>query len=178
MSSRGGWYVGLAGGAAVPTGTISDFYKSGFDVNVPIGWQSQNSILGFRIDLGYSRFNGREAGTSGLTSQPDDPSIWSGAANLTLDLVRWGENRRGSLYLVGGGGVYRFTDFFNSDRTDDAVTSPFEGDLVTKGGLTGGAGLAFPIGGSSVFVESRYTNVYTAGDDTRWVPVVVGLKWR
>jgi len=85
MSSRGGWYVGLAGGAAVPTGTISDFYKSGFDVNVPIGWQSQNSILGFRIDLGYSRFNGREAGTSGLTSQPDDPSIWSGAA-------RWGSS--------------------------------------------------------------------------------------
>ena len=145
---------------------------------MPIGWQSQNSILGFRIDLGYSRFNGREAGTSGLTSQPDDPSIWSGAANLTLDLVRWGENRRGSLYLVGGGGVYRFTDFFNGDRSDNAVTSPFEGDPVTKGGLTGGAGLAFPIGGSSVFVESRYTNVYTAGDDTRWVPVVVGLKWR
>ena len=48
----------------------------------------------------------------------------------------------------------------------------------TKGGVTGGAGLAFPIGGASLFVESRYTNVYTQGEDTRWVPIVLGLKWR
>jgi hypothetical protein len=46
------------------------------------------------------------------------------------------------------------------------------------GANTGGAGLAFPIGGTSLFVESRYTTAYTEGEQTRWVPVVVGLKWR
>ena len=113
-----------------------------------------------------------------LTFQPDDPNIWSGTANLTLDLLRFGESRRGALYLVGGGGVYRFTNFFSGNRTDNEVQSAFEGKPTTKGGITGGAGLAFPIGGASLFVESRYTNAYTEGENTKWVPIVLGLKWR
>jgi len=177
-SRRGGWYLGLGGGPNIPTGTVNDFYKPGFNVQVPIGYQPLSSPLGFRVDLGYSRFNGREAGTNGLTAQPDDPNIWSATANLTLDLMRFGAERRGAFYLVGGGGVFRFTDFFNTDRSDNDVASAFQGSPVTKAGLTGGAGLAFPIGSTSLFVESRYTTAYTEGEQTRWVPVVVGLKWR
>jgi len=175
---RGGWYVGLGGGAAVPTGTISDFYKPGFGVTVPIGWQPTTSAFGIRFDLGYSRFNGRSAGTNGLSFQPDDPNIFSATGNLTLDLVKFGESRRGALYLVGGGGVYRFTDFFSGDRSDNDTESAFQGTPTTKGGLTGGAGLAFPIGGASLFVETAYTTAYTEGNNTRWVPVMFGLKWR
>ena len=175
---KSGFYVGLGGGPNIPTGTINDVYKTGFNVTVPIGWQPMNSPFGLRLDLSYARLNGRSAGENGLTSQPDDPNIWSAAANATLDLVRFGESRRGALYLVGGGGFYRFTDFFNTDRSDNDPESAFEGDPVTKGGVTGGAGLAFPIGGTSFFVESRYTNVFTDGDNTKWVPVVIGLKWR
>ena len=175
---RGGFYFGLGGGPNIPTGTVEDVYKTGFNVTVPIGYQPLSSPLGFRVDLGYSRFNGREAGTNGLTAQPDDPNIWSATANLTLDLMRFGAEKRGALYLVGGGGVFRFTDFFNTDRSDNDVESAFEGSPVTKAGLTGGAGLAFPIGRSSLFLESRYTTAYTEGEQTRWVPVVIGLKWR
>ena len=175
---RGGWYLGLGGGPNIPTGTVNDFYKAGFNVHVPIGYQPLSSPLGFRIDLGYSRLNGRSAGVNGLVAQPDDPNIWSATANLTLDVLRFGESKRGALYLVGGGGVYRFTDFFNTDRSDNDVESAFEGSPVTRGGVTGGGGLAFPIGGASLFVESRYTNAFTKGDNTRWVPVIVGLKWR
>lgn len=175
---RGGWYMGLAGGASVPTGAVNDFYKTGFGVEVPIGYQPVSSPLGFRVDLGYSRFNGRPAGTNGLLAQPDDPNIWSATANLTLDLLKFGAERRGALYLVGGGGVFRFTDFYNSDRSDNDFTSAFQGTPTTKGGLTGGAGLSIPIGPSSLFVESRYTTAYTTGEQTRWVPVVLGLKWR
>jgi hypothetical protein len=175
---RSGWYLGLGAGPNVPTGAVNDFYKTGFNVEMPIGYQPMSSPLGFRLDLGYSRFNGRPAGTNGLTAQPDDPNIWSATANLTLDLMRFGAERRGALYLVGGGGVFRFTDFYNTDRSDNDVSSAFQGSPVTKGGLTGGAGLAFPVGGASLFVESRYTSAYTEGEETRWVPVVIGLKWR
>jgi len=175
---RSGWYLGLGAGPNVPTGAVNDFYKTGFNVEVPIGYQPMRSPLGFRIDLGYSRFNGRDAGTNGLTAQPDDPNIWSATANLTLDLMKFGQERRGALYLVGGGGVFRFTDFMSTDRSDNDVSSAFQGSPVTKGGLTGGAGLSLPVGGASLFVESRYTTAYTQGEETRWVPVVIGLKWR
>ena len=172
---RGSWYLGLGAGPNVPMGAVEDVYKTGFNVTVPIGWQPQGSPLGLRFDLSYGRLNGRD---DLGTSQPDDPSIWSGTANATLDLFRFGESRRGALYVVGGGGVYRFTDFNNSDRSDNDPESAFEGEPVTKGGLTGGAGLSFPIGGSSLFLESRYTNVFTDGENTRWVPIVIGFKWR
>ena len=175
---RSGFYFGLGGGPNIPTGTAEDIYKTGFNVTVPIGWQPMNSPFGLRLDLGYSRFNGRSAGENGLTSQPDDPNIWSATANATLDVVRFGESRRGALYLVGGGGVFRFTDFNNFDRSDNDPESALEGEPVTKGGLTGGAGLAFPIGGSSLFVESRYSTAYTEGENMKWVPVVIGFKWR
>ena len=175
---RGSFYIGLGGGPNIPTGTIEDVYKTGFNVTVPIGWQPMNSPFGLRLDLGYARLNGRSIGENGLTSQPDDPNIWSATANATLDLIRWGENRRGALYLVGGGGVYRFTEFFNSDRSDNDPESAFEGEPVTKGGVTGGAGLSFPIGGTSLFVESRYTTAFTDGENTTFVPVIIGLKWR
>src|SRR5688572_6232304 len=172
---RGSWYFGLGGGPNVPVGTVEDVYKTGFNVTVPIGWQPMESAFGIRFDLSYSRLNGRD---DLGTAQPDDPNIWSATANATLDLIRFGESRRGALYLVGGGGLYRFTDFYNTDRSDNEPESAFEGNPVTKGGLTGGAGLAFPIGGTSLFVESRYTNAFTDGENTRWVPVVIGLKWR
>ena len=177
-SRRGSFYFGLGGGPNVPTGSAEDIYKTGFNVTVPLGWQPMNSPFGLRLDLGYSRFNGRSAGENGLTSQPDDPNIWSATMNATLDLLRFGESKRGALYLVGGGGVFRFTDFNNFDRTDNEPESSLKGEPVTKGGLTGGAGLAFPIGGSSLFVESRYTNAYTDGENVKWVPVVIGFKWR
>jgi len=175
---RSGWYLGLGAGASVPTGVVNDFYKTGFNVEAPIGYQPVSSPLGFRIDLGYSRFNGRDAGTNGLLAQPVDPNIWSATANLTLDLVKFGQARRGALYLVGGGGVYRFTNFYDTNRSSSDFTSAFEGTPTTKGGVTGGAGLAMPIGGTSLFVESRYTTAHTQGEETRWVPVVIGLKWR
>jgi len=175
---RSGWYLGLGAGASVPTGVVNDFYKSGFTVQVPIGYQPVSFPLGFRVDLGYSRFNGRDAGTNGLLAQPADPNIWSATANLTLDLLKFGQERRGSLYLVGGGGVFRFTNFYDTNRSSNDFTSAFEGTPTTKGGVTGGAGLAVPIGGSSLFVESRYTSAYTQGEETRWVPVIIGLKWR
>ena len=175
---KGSFYFGLGGGPNIPTGTLNDVYKAGFNVNVPIGWQPMNSPFGLRLDLGYSRLNGRSVGENGLTAQPDDPNIWSATANATLDLLRFGESRRGALYLVGGGGFFRFTDFYNTDRSDNDAESAFKGDPVTKGGLTGGAGLAFPIGGTSLFVESRYTTAFTEGENTKWVPIVFGLKWR
>jgi hypothetical protein len=175
---RGGFYFGLGGGPNIPTGTVEDVYKTGFNVTVPIGWQPIGSPFGLRLDLGYARLNGRSPSETGLSAQPDDPNIWSATANATLDLIRWGESRRGALYLVGGGGLFRFTDFYNFDQSDNDPESAFKGDPVTKAGLTGGAGLAFPIGGTSFFVESRYTTADTDGTNTKWVPIVIGLKWR
>src|SRR5204863_100855 len=73
MQNHGGFYLGFAAGATVPTGTIGDFYKSGWGAYVPLGWQPMSSPLGVRVDLGYARFSGRDPGSTGLSFTPDNP---------------------------------------------------------------------------------------------------------
>ena len=75
---RGGWYLGLGGGPNVPTGTVNDFYKTGFNVRsadrLSAGEQparASASISATRVSTAAT------PGTNGLTAQPDDPNIWS-----------------------------------------------------------------------------------------------------
>ena len=177
MMMRGPWYLGLSAGPNVPIGDAADVYKAGFNVTVPIGWQPQGSPFGLRLDLSYSRFNGKELGAGASRFQADDPNIWSATVNATLDLVRWGLDQRGSLYVVGGGGAHRFSDFAETGF-DGEEDNALKGEAFTKAGLSAGGGIAFPIGGASLFVESRWVTAFTENNNTNWVPIIVGLKWR
>ena len=40
--------------------------------------------------------------------------------------------------------------------------------------ISGGAGVDYQIGGTSVFVEGRYE---MAGDDRSMIPFMVGMRW-
>ena len=73
------------------------------------------------------------------------------------------------------------------DPNDEANES-----TITKFGVSGGAGLEFGIGRSSLFLESRIVNAYTGRDDSpsfdnafgsrsttvRWVPLILGVTIR
>ncbi len=208
MRSRGmfggsGWYIGLAGGASAPTGDLKTIgYTTGYQVAVPIGWQSQNKVLGARVDLGYSQFNGGSYAVVPTAGSPallvnEDPKIYSAVLNATLRFPLNASHSTG-FYLLGGGGVYSFRNFGMgsalSSYLGNDVTNPLTADnktSITKWGVDGGAGLDFGIGAASLYVESRLVNVYanrnnptadamlgTTNDQLRWVPIVLGVKFR
>ncbi len=206
MRSRrlgGGWYIGLAGGPNAPTGDLKTIgYTTGYQVGVPVGWQSQNKVLGARVDLGFSQFNGGSYAVVPTAGSPavlvnEDPRIYSAVLNATLRFPL-NQSHSTGFYLLGGGGVYNFRNFGMgsalSGYLGNDVTNPLTADnksSITKWGVDGGAGLDFGIGAASLYIESRLVNVYanrnnptadallgTTNDQLRWVPIVLGVKFR
>lgn len=198
----GSFYIGFAGGAASPIGGVKDLgYDSGLNLSVPIGWHNPSSMLGLRLMLSYSQWNGSPYTTGGpspiVLSNPD-PKVYSAEMNLNLRFP-FNERKTSSLYFVGGGGLYMFNNLGQSsalgaylgndvlDPNDEAIESS-----IRKWGVNGGAGLEFGIGTSSLFLESRIVNVYSGRDDdlgfdnafgrrgttVRWVPLVLGFTIR
>jgi hypothetical protein len=200
-----GWYVGIGAGASAPTNDFKNLgYNSGFNVHVPIGWHRPNSALGIRFDVNYNRFSGRSfTGSapigSAVTLQNPNPQVLSATANITLatplSLLR---NVR--LYGVGGGGIYHFRSFGGNSALggflgNDVLQSnePNNKDTRNKLGVQAGGGLDWTVGTSSVYLESRFVNIFADRDDDvafrdffgsnrssslRWVPIVLGVKIR
>jgi hypothetical protein len=186
MSGRfgNGFYIGLGGGASLPQGTFNDWYKSGWNVNVPFGWQSTTNPLGVRFDVGYNRLSGRDFDFGVLGSgSTRDPQIWSGLVDLKLDLPLGTSAWRPKLYALGGGGVHYFRNFtsdFNRSAgtgTGTALQTELDGSSQTKFGLNGGAGFSFGVGQADLFLEARYTSVFTSGKNTNYVPIVAGITF-
>ena len=55
----GKFFVGIAAGASIPSGAIYNGYNPGWNVTIPISWDSYTGPLGLRLDLGYDRLTPR-----------------------------------------------------------------------------------------------------------------------
>jgi hypothetical protein len=157
----GGWYFNLGAGASMPMGDFDDMYGTGFNVTGSVGWHPTESAFGIRFDASYDRLNGEDP--PGAVPMLEDASIFSGLGEVTLRIPRaLGLNP----YIVGGGGVYRFSDYGGSSESQ------------TEWGWNAGGGLRFGWGFTSLFVEARYMSVGTPGDRAEWVPIILGITFR
>jgi hypothetical protein len=162
-----GFYIGIGGGGTMPTGDFADPYNMGWNVTVPIGYQSMTTPWGARLDLSFNKINGDTFGGTDF----EDGNIWSAMLDLT---AQWPVGGTGTgFYLVGGGGLHHFRDF--DIRTSSTSTTQLEDQ--TKFGVNGGAGISFGFGATDLFVEARYVNVFTDGSDAQYVPIVLGLRF-
>jgi hypothetical protein len=198
----GSFYIGLAAGAASPTGDVEDLgYDSGMNISIPIGWHNPASLFGFRLMLNYNQFNGgpfTTGGTSPVVLSNPDPKVYSAELNLNMRFP-FNARKTSSLYLVGGGGLYMFRNFGQGSALGaylgNDVLDPEDSaneSTINKWGVNGGAGLEFGIGTSSIFLESRLVNVFAGRDDeptfdsilgergtsVRWVPLILGFTIR
>ena len=152
--AKGDVYFRLGAGVSLPQSSFADNFKQGFNVTGSLGWHKWNSPIGLRADVGYDRFN-----VKGPLS--DNVNIWSGLGEVTLKIPNV---LAVSPYLVAGGGLYRFSDYGT-------------GEAVTKGGWNAGGGITFGVGAAKLFIESRYMNVSTEGESTKYVPVILGFSF-
>jgi len=200
-----GWYLGVSGGSAMPNGQFKELgYDNGWGVNVPIGYHARNHLLGMRLDLGYSQFQGNSflgTGTGGapLTLTNNSPKVLSATLNMTARLPL-NQSRSIALYGVGGGGLYQFRDFGPTSALsgflgNDVLTPSSTTAKATRNewGAQAGAGIDFGVGPASLFLESRLVNVFAdradenlfssvfgngRGKNVRWVPIVLGVTFR
>lgn len=173
-----GLWLGVAGGATVPIGNLHDGgYDTGWNVTVPIGWQSSSTPWGLRLDLSYDRLNGSTLAAAPVSVTLSDANIWSGALDLTLQFP-FGSSGS-SFYLMGGGGIHHFTDVGSDNGAaiiDGVALSSSANRSLTKAGVNGGAGFNFGFGRAKLFLESRFVSVFTQGKNSNYVPIILGVR--
>ncbi|MGQ0650114.1 MAG: hypothetical protein ACT4P7_21395 [Gemmatimonadaceae bacterium] len=186
LFGNSGFYVGVGSGGNFTMGALhDDGYGRGGNVAFPIGWNKRGKMLGFRGELALQTFEGRAVG--GFTNP--DPGLNSVVAMLALHFP-FNQARTHNVYVMGGGGAYKFKDIGTESALNEHV-GPVAGGLlksssVTKAGITGGVGAEFHIlGATSLFAETRLTNVFAekgtvaaSSGSLRWVPVTIGLQFR
>jgi hypothetical protein len=195
MRRYGSFYVGIGGGAGIPTESISNAYNTGYTVAVPIGWDSPLSPLGFRVDLGYTRFDARQTFRNGpvvivdgttFTALPAtaDPQIWSALANLKLRVPFFGNffGPTSGIYAIGGGGVNHFrhynTTFARTNPQFDTTATASTTESLTRLALDAGGGISWGVGLAEVFLESRYVTTFMPNERASYVPIILGVTFR
>jgi opacity protein-like surface antigen len=199
-----GFYMGVAAGAVKPTGNFQNLgYNSGLNVNVPIGYHVQNQLLGLRVDLGYATFRGKDftgdlVDGSRLVLSNNNPKVLSATANLTAHLPLTASKNL-NLYGVTGAGIYQFRTFGSKTAlggffgNDVQSTSAEFQSVRNKLGAQFGAGLEYAVGPAAIYVESRIVNIFAnrkndvafndffganAGQNLRWMPLMIGMNFR
>jgi len=149
--------LGVSGGMAVPTGNGSTNVKNGVGGRGFLLLQLPGGFPALRFDLGYQRFNLKNAllGQEGAEPLGSTGSnrILSGVGGLTINLLH-GPVRP---YLTAGIGAFQIKTTVDSTSPGSGPTSHSDFNF----GIDGGAGLAVSLGRISAFTEGRVENVYT-----------------
>jgi hypothetical protein len=149
----------LGGGVGVPLGTFDDLVKIGWHGTAGVSFVPRNAPIGVQVDGNFSQF-------SDETPFDIKSQLIYGTANAVYKFES-SEDTRLRPYLIGGVGVY------NSKATgSDAL----EGS-TTKFGINAGAGFDFKAGGAGLFVEGRFHDVFTDGDNVTFIPITIGVRF-
>jgi opacity protein-like surface antigen len=190
-----GFYLGIGGGATMPTGGIRDAYDRGYNVSVPFGWDQQTGPFGLRFDVTYDQMHARSTFRSSddlptaVALTTVNPQIWSGMADLKLRLP-FGSftSTRTGLYVLGGVGAHYLRNYSQTFAITNPSTNINDTGLQTASlndngslwrfGANAGGGINFGIGNANLFVESRYVRIFTSSERTNYVPIILGVSLR
>ncbi len=179
-----GVYLGLGGGVTSPRGGVARRVLEGgsnYNATASVGWDPQDFPLGLRFDVTYNNFNGGTFGTPGNTRNYDNSNAFAALAQgkFRLPFGRLLGSTSG-FYAVGGGGVHHIRNFQKFAQVARVTTNDASIDVrrdnVTRLGVNGGAGFAFGIGKTELFVESRYVRVFAPGRNIDYVPFTLGIN--
>ena len=153
---------GISAGAAIPTGDAGDGLNTGFSVDGIISLRTPTSPVGFRAEVGYTRFGYKQLDDVNLR-------VISGVANLVLPFSA-APTAVVRPYVIGGVGAYNLK--VTADDVDDDDI-----DSETKLGLNAGIGVEIPLSGITGFGEVRFTSVFTEGNNLNFVPIRFGIRF-
>ena len=149
---------GLGGGASIPSGSFSNFLKTGWHGMALVQFKPASSPVGFRVDGMYHQLNFKGGG--------EKRQIINGTANAVYDFPVSPETKFRP-YLIGGAGVYNV-----KDKPDNLPSAS-----ATKLGVNAGAGFNIGTASTAFFVEGRFHNVFVSGSDFHFIPLTVGVRF-
>ncbi len=163
--AQGGAKFSLGGGLSLPLGDFGDAASTGFHGLAAVSFQPNNLPIGIQVDAMYQRFGVDDGGLAGDIDA--NFQVIQGTANAVYKFANSPDSKVRP-YLIGGVGLY------NSKLTGDDVPDNIDGS--TDFGINAGAGFDFQAGAVALFVEGRFHNVFSDGDNTNFIPVTVGVR--
>ena len=157
MASKAQLSFGVAAGAAIPSGTMSNSFDTGYNLTGMVNISAPLAPVGFRVDGMFNEFNAK-SGTLFPSTAKDRITALSAnvivAAPVPAIVL--------SPYLIGGLGEY-------SSKLSTSSTS------TNKMGWNIGGGIKFGLAGFSALGEVRYHRIQTSGGSTAFIPVTFGV---
>jgi opacity protein-like surface antigen len=152
--------LGLGGGAVVPTGSLADFSKTGWNATASARLKPAVSPIGFQLDGFYNRL--------GFEAADGHARILGASANALFALP----GAVAHPYLIGGIGMYNM----KASGADGSET---------KFGFNGGLGVDVGVGPAKLYAEGRLHAIMKGSLDSEtleettayMVPLTVGLRW-
>jgi hypothetical protein len=159
--AQSGAEFSLGGGIDSPLGTFNDGFKTGFHGLAAVSFTPATVPVGFQIDGTYSQYKDD-------TPLDIKEQLIYGTGNIVWKF-KTAEASQFHPYLIGGGGVYNLKP--KGDDVPSGVNS------VTKFGLNVGAGFDIKAGAAGLFAEGRFHDVFTSGENTKFIPITVGVRF-
>ena len=156
----------LSGFAAIgPTQTTGDLKdadstKSGFMVQGGFEYKLTAPL--------WLRFDASMGWNDRITNFSEDAYIWTFAGRAEYWLPMGSDKLRP--YVLGGVGVMLYKRNPGSTGMEDTENMKTKKRSL----ISGGAGLDWQIGGTSLFVEGRYD---MGGDNRAMIPIMIGARW-
>jgi hypothetical protein len=181
-------YWGLFGGSTRPYGNIDRVYTNGFHAGGVLGWESQQSMFGFRLDGGVSQVGREETLTSsgGLTSQQvgsGTPLMMHLAADAKIKAINVGG---WAFYGIGGLNYNRYRGMALSSSNSRGPTDftlrgesfkSAESGWSDKFGFNFGVGTDFHIGSQDMFLEYRWIATRAYRSNSYINPISLGVRF-
>lgn len=160
----------LGGGVGVPLGDFDEAAKLGWHGIAELSFVPEGWPVGIQIDGSYQQFSFDDdafVGFSGLKER-----FLVGTGNIVFKF-KSSEESTFRPYLLGGLGVYNHK-VTGSDDPNDVLPGG-----QTDFGINGGAGFDFKAGGAGLFIEGRFHNVFTGGDEDnrQFIPITLGIRF-
>ncbi len=154
--------LGISGGASIPSGDLSNFVNTGYNLGGHVALGTPTLPISFRGDVNYDNFGAKGSGNSNV-------HIWSYTANALYEVPTATGIRP---YIIGG--IGGFTP--GSSTTSGGTTYSASGS--TKFGFDVGGGLTIPLSGFNAFVEARYNHFNNdGGGSTAFIPITFGVMF-
>ena len=161
-SSTKPFSLGLSGGASIPTGDLSDYVNTGYNVGGHVALATPTLPIGFRGDVNYDNFGAKGSGNSNV-------HVWSYTANAVYDVPTMTGIRP---YIIGGIGG------FTPGSSTSAGSTTYSASGSTKFGFDVGGGLTIPLSGFNAFIEARYNHFNNdGGGSTSFIPITFGVMF-
>jgi hypothetical protein len=149
----------LGGGLGIPLGTYDELVKVGWQGTAGLAFLSNRVPFGIRVDGSFAQFSDERP--LDIKSQ-----LIFGSANAVYRFSS-SPTTRLQPYVIGGIGVY------NSKASGDDAP---EGS-TTEAGVNLGAGFDIQAGGTGLFLEARWHNVFLEGNNLKFLPITLGVRF-